>query len=429
MMDTRTDTPLARPTDTPHKRVRPRTLALGAAAAAAAAGLLWVLFSPDPVKVELVQVTEGPMQVTVNNQGQVRLHDKYVVAAPVAAELQRIEWHDGDAVKRGEVVAILSPLPMDARQRQEALARADAARALAREAGQRVERAMTDMQFAASERARIERLVSNNFMSPQAAEKAAAIEKNSRAEWDAAKSHQEAALADVRAAEAALIASTSAAGGNKRQIALSAPVDGYLLKIHERSARTVGAGAPLVTLGDPARHEIVVDVLSSDAVKIKPGNTMLLDGWGGGKVLRARVRLVEPVAFTKVSALGVEEQRVNVVADPVDDLGPLGDGYRIEARIVIWSEDKVTKVAGSSLFRAGDAWHVFTVEDGRAREQAVKVGQRNQDEAQVLSGLAPGATVVRFPGNELADGIRAHRTDPLALALGQRGVHPVHRAR
>lgn len=406
MMDTRTTTSFTRTAEARPRRLRPRSLVLGILALAAAIGLLWLLFAPDPVKVELTQVTEGPMQVTINNQGQVRLHDKYVVAAPVAAELQRIEWHDGDQVKRGQVVANLSPLPMDARQRQEALARIDAARALAREAAQRADRASTDMQFAASERARIDRLVSNNFMSPQAAEKAATAEKNSRAEWDAARSRQQAALADVRAAEAALLASDSAAGGSKRQIALTAPVDGYVLKIHERSARTVAAGAPLVTIGDPARYEIVADVLSSDAVKIRPGNTMLLEGWGGGKSLRARVRLVEPVAFTKVSALGVEEQRVNIIADPVDELGPLGDGYRIEARIVIWSEDKVTKVAGSSLFRAGEEWHVFAVEDGHARERAVKVGQRNQDEAQILSGLAPGATVVRYPSNELSDGVR-----------------------
>jgi HlyD family secretion protein len=403
MMNTLTDTKLTNPIDNRGKRPRPKTLLVSALAVAAVAGLLWLLFSPDPVKVELARVSEGPMQVTVNNQGQIRLHDKYVVAAPVAAELQRIEWHDGDQVKRGDVVATLSPLPMDARQRQEAIARLDAAKALAREAGQRAERAMTDMELAASERKRIERLVSNEYMSPQAAEKAMAAEKNSRMEWDAAKSRQQAAQADIRAAEAALLASDSTA---RRQIALNAPVDGYILKVHERSARTVGAGAPLVTLGDRARSEVVVDVLSSDAVRISPGNLVLLEGWGGAKVLRAKVRVVEPVAFTKVSALGVEEQRVNVVADPVDELGPLGDGYRIEARIVIWSAEKVTKVAGSSLFRVGDAWHVFIVEDGRAREREVGIGQRNQDEAQVLSGLAPGAMVVRFPSNALSDGAR-----------------------
>ena len=406
MMDTRTDTPLARTAAKSNRRSHTRTAVVGVLAAAAVGALLWFLFSPDPITVELTSVTQGPLQVTVNNQGQVRLHDKYIVAAPVAAELGRIEWHDGDAIKRGEMVATLSPLPMDARQRQEAVARLDAARALAREAGLRVERASTDMQFAINERVRIERLVRDNFMSPQAAEKALMTGKNSRAEWDAAKSRQQAAIADIKAAEAALFASDSAAGGNKRQLQLVSPIDGYVLKVHEKSVRTVNPGALLVTLGDPARYEIVADVLSTDAVKVKPGNLMLLDGWGGGKVLQAKVRVVEPVAFTKVSALGVEEQRVNVIADPVDPLGPLGDGYRIEARVVIWSDDKVTKVAGSSLFRVGDAWHVFAVENGRAREREIRIGQRNQDEAQIVFGLNPGATVVRYPNNQLSDGAR-----------------------
>lgn len=412
MMDTRTQTQVNHAAARPNGRLRPRTLLGAVFGIAAAAALLWFLFAPDPVVVELSTVSEGPLQVSINNQGQVRAHDKYVVAAPVAAELQRIEWHDGDAIKRGALVAVLNPLPMDARQRQEAVARLDAARALAREAGTRAERAQTDMRFAISERARVDKLIRDNFVSPQAADRAITSEKTARAEWDAARSREQAAIADIKAAEAALYATDGGAGGRSRQIQLFSPSDGYVLKVHERSSRTVNAGAPLATIGDPSRYEVVVDVLSTDAVKIKPGNTMLLEGWGGDKVLRATVRLVEPVGFTKVSALGVEEQRVNVIADPVDSLGPLGDGYRIEARIVIWSDDKVTKVAGSSLFRVGDAWHVFTVEDGRAREREVKVGQRNQDEAQILSGLAKGATVIRFPSNQIEDGARVESAKP-----------------
>jgi HlyD family secretion protein len=403
-MDARTETQENK-TPTAVRRPFPaRRILVAAVAAVLAIALLWLLFSPDPVKVELATATQGTMQVTIDNQGQVRVHDKYIVAAPVAAELQRVELHDGDPVKQNQVVAVLDPLPMDARQRQEATARLDAARALAREAGLRVQRAQTDLQFAQNERRRVERLVADKFVSPQAADKAISTENAARAEWAAAKSREQAAVADVKAAEAALFAVDNT--GGKRQVPLVSPVDGYVLKVNEKSERTVPAGTPLVTVGDPARYEIVVDVLSTDAVKVRPGNLMLLEGWGGGKSLRARVRLVEPVAFTKVSALGVEEQRVNVIADPVDALGPLGDGYRIEARIVIWSEDKVVKVAGSSLFRVGDAWHVFLVEDGRAREREVKVGQRNQDEAQILSGLAPDNTVVRFPGNQLRDGVR-----------------------
>lgn len=370
------------------------------------AALLWFLFAPDPIKVELARVTQGPMQVTINNQGQVRVHDKYSVAAPVAAELQRIELHDGDPVRKGQTVAILKPLPMDVRQRQEAVARLESARALAREAGLRIQRASSDLQLAISEHARVERLIKENFVSPQAADKARTAETSARAEWNAAKSREQAALADARAAEAALSAADLPNAAAKRQVQLVSPVDGYILRVHERSERTVNAGTPLVTIGDPTQYEIMVDVLSTDAVKIAPGNIVLLEGWGGGKTLHAKVRLVEPVAFTKISALGVEEQRVNVLADPVDPLGPLGDGYRIEARIVIWSADQVTKVAGSSLFRVGDAWHVFVIEDGRAREREVKIGQRNQDETQVLSGLAPGDTVVRYPSNQISDGVR-----------------------
>lgn len=407
-MDTRTEQPLAqaRAAAKPKQRRRTRTVVATILGALAAIAILWFLFAPEPVVVELTTVTQGPLQVTVNNQGQVRAHDKYVVAAPVAAELERIKLHEGDAVNLGDLVAVLSPLPMDARQRQEALARLDGTKALAREAALRVERAREDMRLAISERSRVEQLIRNNFVSPQAAEKAITAEKTSRAEWDAARSREQAAIADIKAAEAALIASERTAGGRTRQLQLTAPVEGVVLKVHERSARTVNAGTPLVTMGDPSRYEIVVDVLSTDAVKIKPDNLVLLEGWGGGTVLRAKVRIVEPVAFTKISALGVEEQRVNVIADPVDPLGPLGDGYRIEARIVIWSADEVTKVTGSSLFRVGDAWHVFIVENGRARERKVKVGQRNQDEAQILSGLDKGATVVRFPSNQIEDGAR-----------------------
>lgn len=372
----------------------------------AAAALAWVLFAPEPVKVELAAVTEGPMQVSVDNQGQVRVHDKYAVAAPVAAELERIELHEGDPVRKDQLLAILSPLPMDARQRQEAHARLEATRSLAREAGLRAQRARADLQYATAERERAERLAAEKFIAPQAADKAKTSEQASRAEWQAARSRERAAIADVKAAEAALFAAGMAGNDPRRAVRLTSPVDGHVLKVNEKSERTVNAGTVLMTIGDPARYELVVDVLSTDAVKIQAGDPMLIEGWGGGKVLRAKVRLVEPVAFTKVSALGVEEQRVNVIADPVDSLGPLGDGYRVEARIVIWSSDRVVKAPSSSLFRAGQAWHAFISDNGIAREIEVAVGQRNQDEAQILSGLKTGMRVVRYPGNQIRDGAR-----------------------
>jgi HlyD family secretion protein len=388
----------------PDRASRMRTWAGGILGTSVVAVILWIVFAPAPLMLEFTTVTQGPMQVTINNQGQVRAHDKYTVASPVAAELKRIALREGDQVHRNQVVATLRPLPLDPRQKEEASARLEAARALAREAALLAQRAYADLQFAINDHIRIQSLAREAFVSPQAVERAATTERTSRANWIAARSREQATLADVKAAEAALIGlSASRAGGT---VQLTSPVDGYVLNVPEKSARTVAAGTPLLTIGDPTRYEIVVDVLSTDAVKISPGNLMLLEEWGGAQTLRAKVRLIEPTAFTKISALGVEEQRVNIVADPVDSLGSLGDGYRIEARIVIWSEERVTKVAASSLFRVGGAWHIFVVENGRAREREVKVGRRNQDEAQVLSGLQAGETVIRYPNNQIADGTR-----------------------
>lgn len=376
-------------------------------AVAVLAGVLWFLFAPSPIKVELAKATQGPMQVSINNQGQIRAHDKYIVAAPVAAELERIVLRDGDRVKKGQVLAILRQLPLDARQQQEALARLDTAKALLQEAYARVQQTYTDMQLARKERMRIEGLVHSGFVSSQAMDRAISAEKSSSDEWRAAQSRRQAAAADVRNASSALIAfQKKPEHGDRQQIRLTSPADGYALKVHEASARTVAAGTPLITIGDTGKYEAVVDVLSTDAVNITPGNLVLINGWGGAATLRARVRAVEPLAFTKISALGVEEQRVNVIADLVDAPGPLGDGYRIEARIVIWSAQDIIKVPGSSLFRVGDAWHVFIVRNGRAREREVRTGRRNQDETQILSGLARDDIIIRYPGNQISDGVR-----------------------
>ena len=185
-----------------------------------------------------------------------------------------------------------------------------------------------------------------------------------------------------------------------------APASGRVLSINQQSERTIAAGLPLVTIGDPTQVEAVVDVLSTDAVKIRPGMRMLLRDWGGDTPLEARVRLVEPVAFTKISALGIEEQRVNVIADPVDPLWPLGDGYRIQARIVLWQQDAVLKLPGSSVFRVGNEWHIFVAENDHARERTVVIGQRNRDHVQIMSGLREGEQVIRFPSRQVSDGAR-----------------------
>ncbi len=367
--------------------------------------VLWVLFSAKPMAVELAAVTEGEMQVTIDNRAQTRVKDKYVLAAPVAAELQRIAVREGDSVRKNQALAQLRVLPLDMRQRDEATAKLDAARALAREAGFRATRGETDLRLATNERVRVEKLVAQGFVSTQAAEKAIAGEAAARTEWQAAQRREMAAWAEVRAVEAVLQKRPAGA-----LIGLVSPIDGQVLRVHEKSARAVAAGMPLLSLGDPANLEVVADVLSSEALKIKPGAIALLNA-GEAKALRAKVRMVEPEAFTKISALGIEEQRVNVILDLLDTSSALGDGYRVEARIVIWVADKTIIAPASSLFRAGDQWHVFVAEAGRARERLVKVGQRNSTQVQILEGLKPGERVVRFPGNQLHDGARISAVD------------------
>jgi HlyD family secretion protein len=401
------------PTTLRERLVRNRLkLAVYAAIGAAAMLAAWLILKPEPIAVEVSAVVSGEMQVTVDNQGQVRVHDKYVIAAPVAGELERIDLHEGDLVRKGQRVAILHPLPLDARQRAEALARLDGARALARAAALATERAGADQALAAAELQRTEKLVAQGFISlgalgfisPQAAERARASDATSRAELRAAQARELAAQSDIRNVQAALLADKR---GEQRPLTLTAEVDGQVLRVHEKSGRTVASGTPLISLGDPSRYEVVVDVLSTDAVKIRPGAEMRLEQWGGGKALRAKVRTIEPEAFTKISALGIEEQRVNIVGDPVDALGALGDGYRADVRIVIWSARDAVIAPSSSLFRVGEEWRVFRVDDdGRARERKVAVGHRNANQAEILDGLKAGEKVVRFPSNALRDGAR-----------------------
>jgi HlyD family secretion protein len=372
----------------------------------AAAVLAWLLFAPEPVIVEMATATRGPLEVTVDQEGEVRVHDRYAVAAPVAGKLVRVNLHDGDAVKAGDVVAELEPSPLDPRARDEAIARVEAARAGVREAEKRVEQAAAMLAQERSELARVEKLVAERFVSPEAADKARTAVKTGIAELEAANARVAAARSEEKVAQAALLALPSAEGKPGRVVKLASPATGRVLRVTQQSERTVPAGTQVMVIGDPSKFEVVADVLSSDAVKIRPGATAWLDEWGGDKRLRATVRLVEPYAFTKVSALGIEEKRVNVVMDPIDSLGPLGDGYRVEARIVVLAAPDVLKVPASAVFRSGEGWAVFVVEDGRARQRAVEVGARNPLEAEIRSGVGVGATVIKYPTNEVAEGVR-----------------------
>ena len=372
-------------------------------ASLAALALIALLFRPAPLRVDIGHVETGSMQVTVDEQGETRSHDRFVVTAPVAGRLTRIELHDGDQVQENQVVAQIAPLPLSVRERSEQSARIAAAQSQQREAEELVRHAMEDLAQAKRESKRIDRLVKDGFMSGQAAEQAHNAEITIANEAEAARFRAKSAAAEVRLAKSGLI---DVQGGEGVLFNVSSPVAGRILRIQDPSERVVAAGTPLLTVGDLSKLEVVIELLSTEATQVKPGMQVILDGWGGNQSLKAKVQRVEPYAFTKVSALGIEEKRTNVVADFVDAPQALGDGYRVNAHIVVWAADRVNKVPASALFRCAEAWCAFVVENGRAKRRVVKIGQRNAQEAEVLEGLAPGETVIRHPANQIEDGAR-----------------------
>lgn len=377
-------------------------LGLAVLAAAVAA------FLPGPLGVDTAPVRRGPLRVTVDEEGETRARERYVVAAPVAGRLERVTLVEGAEVRRGQAVAAIHLAPMDPRELEAARARLRAVQALEREAVQIAERAETDAAQARRDRERAEQLFARGYLALQEAEQARSAEAASVKAREAARYRARAAASDVEVVRASLLASGPEEGGDGRELVLRSPVGGRVLRVIEQSERVLPAGTPILIVGDPAALEIVTDVLSTDAVRIRPGMPVLLEGWGGPRALRARVRTVEPAAFTKISALGIEEQRVNVVADLDDPPGALGDGYRVEARIVVWSSDAALQAPASAFFReaAGEGWAVFTAAGGRARKRSVEIGQRTDAAVEVLAGVAEGEHVVLHPPGELRDGAR-----------------------
>ncbi len=363
--------------------------------------LIFWAFIPEAILVETATAEKGTLRVTIDEDGEVRAHDRYVVATPVSGKLMRINLDEGDVVNAGQVLAKIAPVPLSVREREEHTARIAAAEALVKEASERVQHAQADLEQSKREHGRIEQLAKKGFISSQTAEQARIDEITKSNELEAARYRLQSASAEVRAARAPLLVSDAGT-----TIEIKAPVTGSVLRIVDKSERVVAAGTPLLTLGDPTRLEVVIDALSTDAVKIKPDMPVLLENWGGNLTLMARVRRIEPSAFTKVSALGVEEQRVNVIADFVDSPGPLGDGFRVDARIVVAEKPDVLKVPVSSLFRVGQGWALFTVKDRRAVRRNVEVGLRNATEAEILHGLDAGNSVIRHPSNQITEGTR-----------------------
>ncbi len=376
--------------------------------------MIGLALRPKPLAADFAVVERGPLRVTIDEEGETRVRDRFVVSAPLAGRVLRIELEPGDEVRAGETVLATfqpsDPILLDARTRAEAEARVGAAEAALGLARAERDRAEAELRFARGEEARYRALAAEEIVSRERAE-TAELEARTREEaLEAAKFAVHSAEQGLVAARAGLLETTLEETGRNdgRVITLRSPVDGLVLRRLRESEAVVPAGEALLEIADPAELEIISDLLSTDAVKIRRGNPVLIEQWGGERPIRGVVRRVEPYGFTKISALGVEEQRVNVVIDfedPREAWEALGDGYRVEVRVVVWERDEVLKVPTSSLFRAGDDWAVFAVEDGKAVLRPLEIGRRNGLEAEVLSGLEEGIEVIVHPSDAVADGV------------------------
>ncbi|HTM19044.1 MAG TPA: HlyD family efflux transporter periplasmic adaptor subunit [Kofleriaceae bacterium] len=379
------------------------------AAAAAALGLLIRAFLPEPVPVDVDRVERGPMQVAVIDDGRTRVVHRYVVSAPVSGRLTRITLRPGDPVDAGGAIARVTPAAaplLDARSRAEATARLGAAEARVRQSRALVDQARTRVTHTRAEAERIRALAASGVSAEQPAIRAEYEARAAADELAAVDYGARVAAQDVAAARAVLEARPDDLAGG---FPVSAPIAGQVLRVFQESETVVAAGTPLVEVGDPAVLEVVVDVLSRDAVRIRPGARAWIEQWGGDAALAGRVRRVEPAAFTRVSALGIEEQRVNVVIgfdQPLPPDVPLGDGYRVEARIVEWEATEVLRAPASAVFRAGDGWAVFAVDGRRVRRVEVTIGRRNDEQVEVSGGIDAGTEVILHPGDRIADGVR-----------------------
>jgi HlyD family secretion protein len=410
---------LSAPRDEAHHRAREhrRRLArrmrqglLAAALLAATAGTVAAL-RPRPVPVDVVRAGRGPLVVAIEESGMTRVKDRYLVSAPVSGLISRLPLEAGDRVAEGdtllEVAPGLSPL-LDERTRAEAEARLGAAQSAVGQARAQAGRAQVARELAEQELARVRRLAAGNAVTAQAVDQAAFEARMRAEELTSAQFAGKVAQEEVRRAKVAL-GREGGRAGRDRHIDVVAPVSGRVLRLHQKSAAVVQAGAPLLEIGDPAALEVVVDLLTTDAVHVQPGTPVAIGGWGGAATLAGKVRRVEPSAFTRPSALGVDEQRVNVVValvEPHERWAALGDGYRVEARLELWRGEDVLQVPQGAVFRRGDGWAVFSVERGAAHLRPVTIGHRGESGVEILSGLDVGAAVAVHPGDRVKEGAR-----------------------
>ncbi|HOW63393.1 MAG TPA: HlyD family efflux transporter periplasmic adaptor subunit [Candidatus Contendobacter sp.] len=369
-------------------------------------------FWPQPVWVEAAVVARRPLRVTVEAEGKTRIMDRYVLYAPVGGALRRIELEVGDAIRQGQPLATLDPLPsevLDPRRQAQAEARVAATEASLHAAQETTAAAQAEADYARLEFERMTALCKQKCVVTESErDRAESRARQTQAQLRSARFAVEVARYEVEAAKTALRHSAAQPGGPAREsVIIRAPVDGQVLACPRESEGIVVAGTPLLEVGDPRALEVAVDVLSPDAVRIRPGTPVVLERWGGEQPLEGVTRTVEPVGFTKLSALGVEEQRVWVIADlrsPAEAWSRLGEGYRVEASFIVWQGEQVLQIPASALFRRGEGWAVFVIENDQARRRVVEIGQRGGLTVEIRSGLTEGEWVVTHPDDALQEG-------------------------
>ncbi|PMR74923.1 efflux transporter periplasmic adaptor subunit [Billgrantia endophytica] len=387
---------------------------IGAALGLAALGLLaWALW-PSPVTVSIATVNVGPFTETVSEEGRTRLRDTWHVSAPIAGYLQRVMLEVGDTVAEGDTLFRLEPSPapaLDARSRQQAEDNLQAAQARWRATQANLETTRADRRFAEAEYQRHRQLHERNLISNAELEHRQNLRDRQRALENSAASNVEVARFEVEAARAMLdvVSGQRSQPDDTPELAIRAPISGVVLTRHRCCEGSVAAGEPILELGRPTDIEVQVDLLSMDAVRLRPGMTVRFSGWGGD-ALEGRIRRIEPAGFTRISALGVDEQRVPVIVDFAESVDPealgLGKGFRIDADFLVWEGNEVMQIPTSALFRHQGAWTVFVVEEGRAARRTVEIGRRQGMVTQVLSGLAESEVVINHPGEQVSHGAR-----------------------
>lgn len=390
--------PTARARPHPHRRAR---LITAGVVVAVIGGIAYAM-RPTPMAVDAAPVRVGPMQTTIEVDAVTRVRDHFAIAAPVGGMVQRLTLREGDPVARGDVVATIVTPPVFATERRALAARVDAAHAARLQADARVTQAAQALAQAVRDHGRARTLHEAGGIADRDAELAALTETNRRAELGTAEAQRRIAIAELTQAQAALSGATGSEGATTL---VRAPASGRVLGMPERSARLVAPGAPLLTVGDPRTLEIAADVLSSDAAAVRRGQTVILRGWGGAP-LQGIVRSIEPSARTRISALGVEEQRLTVVVDVPNAPPTLGDGYRLDASIVVWEGRDVLTVPAGALLRSDQGWELFAIRDGRAQRVRVQIGHVGSGVAEVLGGVRRGERVVVFPPDALRAGMR-----------------------